>query len=54
LKVSNIRLYLKGTNTLTWVKDKGLEIDPEVGIDGTANLRIPISKQFLMGIDFSF
>ncbi len=54
LKVSNIRFYLKGTNTLTWVKDKGLEIDPEVGIDGTANLRIPISRQFLMGLDFSF
>ncbi|MFB9054029.1 TonB-dependent receptor [Formosa undariae] len=54
LKVSNVRFYVKGTNTLTWVKDKGLEIDPEVGIDGTANLRIPISKQFLMGLDFSF
>lgn len=54
LKVSNVRFYLKGTNVLTWVKDKGLEIDPEVGINGTANLRIPISKQFLMGVDFSF
>ncbi|WP_159021382.1 TonB-dependent receptor [Formosa sp. L2A11] len=54
LNVSNIRFYVKGTNTLTWVKDKGLEIDPEVGIDGTADLRIPISRQFLMGLDFSF
>ena len=54
LKVSNVRFYLKGTNMLTWVKDKDLEIDPEVGINGTANLRIPISKQFLMGVDFSF
>lgn len=54
LKISNVRFYLKGTNALTWVKDKELEIDPEVGINGTANLRIPISKQFLMGVDFSF
>jgi hypothetical protein len=54
LKISNVRFYLKGTNVLTWVKDKDLEIDPEVGINGTANLRIPISKQFLMGVDFSF
>ena len=54
LRVSNIRLYLKGQNVLTWVKDKGLEMDPEVGINGSANLRIPISKQFLMGVDFSF
>ncbi|KVV13700.1 TonB-dependent receptor [Flavobacterium sp. TAB 87] len=54
LKVSSIRLYLKGTNMATWTKDKGLEIDPEVGIDGVANLRIPIAKQILMGLDFSF
>jgi TonB-linked SusC/RagA family outer membrane protein len=54
LNVSNVRFYIKGTNVLTWVKDKDLEIDPEVGINGTANLRIPISKQFLMGVDFSF
>jgi TonB-linked SusC/RagA family outer membrane protein len=54
LKISNARFYVKGTNVLTWVKDKGLEMDPEVGINGSANLRIPISKQFLMGVDFSF
>lgn len=54
LKISNLRFYLKGTNLVTWVKDKGLEMDPEVGITGVSNLRIPISKQFLMGVDFSF
>lgn len=54
LKVSNVKFYVKGTNVLTWVKDKGLEMDPEVGINGAANLRIPISKQILMGVDFSF
>ncbi|TRZ41287.1 TonB-dependent receptor [Robertkochia solimangrovi] len=51
---SNIRLYLKGTNMLTWVKDKDIELDPEVGINGQSDLRIPISKQFLLGLDFSF
>ncbi|MEJ4089534.1 TonB-dependent receptor [Galbibacter orientalis] len=54
LNISNLRFYIKGTNTLTWVKDKKIEMDPEVGVNGKSDLRIPISKQFLFGIDFSF
>lgn len=54
MKMGNLRLYLKTTNLLTWVKDKDIAIDPEVGINGQSNLRIPISKQFLVGLDFSF
>lgn len=54
LKISNLRFYIKGTNMLTWVKDDTIEVDPEVGINGQSDLRIPISKQFLFGVDFSF
>ncbi|QDH79912.1 TonB-dependent receptor [Echinicola soli] len=54
LKISNARIYLRGNNVWTWVKDKNLESDPEVGIAGMTDLRIPTSRQYLLGIDFSF
>lgn len=54
LNVSNLRFYVKAANMLTWTKDKNIEVDPEVGIDGQSNLRIPMSKQLLLGVDFSF
>ncbi|WP_268223073.1 TonB-dependent receptor [Sinomicrobium oceani] len=54
LAINNLRFYVKTTNILTWVKDDKIEIDPEVGIDGQSDLRIPISKQFLFGVDLSF
>ncbi|WP_461634087.1 SusC/RagA family TonB-linked outer membrane protein [Labilibaculum euxinus] len=54
LKIENLQLYFKTTNLLTWVKDEDIAIDPEVGINGQSNLRIPISKQFLVGLDLSF
>ncbi|RAV28877.1 SusC/RagA family TonB-linked outer membrane protein [Sinomicrobium soli] len=54
LSISSLRFYIKTTNMLTWVRDDKIEIDPEVGIDGQSDLRIPISKQFLFGLDLSF
>ncbi|MBC9796148.1 TonB-dependent receptor [Sinomicrobium weinanense] len=54
LSINNLRFYIKATNMLTWVKDDKIEMDPEVGIDGRADLTIPISRQFLFGVDFSF
>ncbi|MBD8487281.1 TonB-dependent receptor [Echinicola sp. CAU 1574] len=54
LKISNAKVYLRGNNLWTWVKDKNLESDPEVGIAGMTDLRVPTSRQYLIGIDFSF
>ncbi|WP_461533316.1 TonB-dependent receptor [Sinomicrobium sp.] len=54
LSISSLRFYVKTTNMLTWVRDSKIEVDPEVGIDGRSDLRIPISKQFLFGVDLSF
>ena len=54
IKISDLRLYVKGNNLLTWVKDDKIEMDPEVGITGQSDLRIPISKQLLVGLDLSF
>ncbi len=52
--INSLRLYLKGNNLLTWVKDKRIDMDPEVGIAGQSDLRIPKSKQLLVGLDLSF
>lgn len=54
LSINNLRLYVKGTNFATWTKDKKLEMDPDTGLAGSADLTIPISKQILVGLDFSF
>lgn len=54
IKVANARIYLRGNNVWTWVKDTNMEMDPEVGLAGKADLRVPTSRQFLVGIDFSF
>lgn len=51
---NNIRFYLKGTNAFSWIKDKRIDMDPEVGIDGQSDLRMPISRQILVGLDLSF
>ncbi|MBT30407.1 MAG: SusC/RagA family TonB-linked outer membrane protein [Thalassobius sp.] len=53
-KLSSARVYVKGGNLLTYVKDKDIESDPEVGISGSTNYRIPPSKQFVIGLDLSF
>lgn len=53
LALSDFKIYLRGSNLLTWVKDKNIELDPEVGIDGKSDLRIPISSQFLVGLNIS-
>lgn len=54
VRINNLRLYLKGNNLYTWVKDDKIEMDPEVGITGQSDLRIPISRQLLVGLDLSF
>lgn len=53
MAVNEFKIYLKASNLLTWVKDKNIEVDPEVGIGGQSDLRIPISSQFLIGLNIS-
>ncbi len=54
VKMDNASLYLRGSNLATYVKDKRLGTDPEVGVDGLTDLRIPASRQFLVGLNISF
>lgn len=53
LAMSDFKIYLKASNLLTWTKDKNIEMDPEVGINGQSDLRIPVSSQFLIGLNIS-
>lgn len=48
--ISNVTLYVRGTNLLTWVKDKNLPFDPEEGITSTGNLNIFIPKTISGGV----
>lgn len=53
-RLSSIRAYVRGTNLLTFTKDKDLFIDPEQAINGIANSLTPAIRSFTVGIDFGF
>jgi TonB-linked SusC/RagA family outer membrane protein len=53
-KFSNVRVYLRGQNLFTYVKDKRFNTDPEVSIDGTMAQRPPVFNTFLFGLDINF
>ena len=48
------RVFLRGTNLLTWVKDDRLKYDPEVDAGGTIGLRTPAVKSIIFGINVKF
>jgi len=52
--LAGLNVYLKGTNILTYVKDKDLEHDPEVGADGLVLLNAPALKSYVIGFNVSF
>lgn len=52
--ISNLKLYLRGNNLLTWTKDKNLEYDPEVDLDGETGLETPPTKSLSFGITLNF
>lgn len=53
-KIASAKVYIRGNNLITWVKDKRLFFDPEVPVDGTLNQKPPVFKTFLAGIDINF
>lgn len=55
IKLANAKIYARGLNLLTWVRDKDLPWDPEAGgIGGGTNLNIYIPKTFTVGINVGF
>ncbi|WP_149524689.1 SusC/RagA family TonB-linked outer membrane protein [Sphingobacterium hotanense] len=60
-KLSNVRVYLRGSNLWTWVKDDTLPFDPEAGssevaggTQGVTNFDVFIPKTFTFGINVGF
>lgn len=51
---STARVYIKGNNLYTFIKDDRLERDPESGSDGRLNQEIPISRTLFLGLDITF
>lgn len=54
LKINRAKLYVKGMNVWTFVKDKTLLTDPEAGATGELDQRVPISTSYTIGIDIRF
>ena len=59
--IGGLRVFVRGTNLLTWVKDDYLEYDPEIG-EGTADvptngqtgMTTPPAKSFIFGVNLKF
>jgi TonB-linked SusC/RagA family outer membrane protein len=54
LKLQSLRFYLRGTNLLTFVKQKDLYMDPEQSINGEFDAMTTAIKTFSIGLDVGF
>jgi TonB-linked SusC/RagA family outer membrane protein len=54
IRFENADIYLRGTNLLTFVKEKNLEYDPETGADGMTRFTTPPVKSIVFGINLNF
>jgi TonB-linked SusC/RagA family outer membrane protein len=48
------RIYVRGTNLYTWVKDDDLVWDPEVNATGFTDMFTPPAKSIVLGVNFNF
>ncbi len=49
-----VKIYVKGLNLFTWVKDDDLKIDPEVRMGGSWEIYTPILKSISVGANIKF
>jgi len=52
--LTGARIYVRGTNLATWVKDDNLELDPEVDPTGFTDMFTPPSKNVVLGVNLNF
>jgi hypothetical protein len=52
--ITNAQIYLRGNNLVTYIKDDRLPYDPEGYLGGLNNGQVPVSKQFVVGLNLSF
>ncbi len=48
------RIFVRGTNLATWVKDDNLIYDPEVDATGYTDMFTPATKSIIFGVNFKF
>lgn len=54
IRFEHAEIYLRGTNLLTFAKEKNLEYDPETGADGMTRFTTPPVKSIVFGINLNF
>lgn len=54
LGIDGLTLTLRGTNIGTWVKDKGLKLDPEVQATGYTSLTTPPVESYSINLNLNF
>lgn len=54
LKVANMKIYARGTNLWTWVKDKNLTYDPEMAVTSTTTFDVYIPRTYTVGVNVGF
>ncbi|NLP58780.1 TonB-dependent receptor [Lutibacter sp. B1] len=52
--LDGLRVFVRGTNLYTWVKDDNLKYDPEVDATGFTSLTTPPVKSIIFGINVKF
>lgn len=52
--LDNAQIYLLGNNLWTYAFDKNLKFDPDLQINGTANLTLPPMKTYSLGVNLNF
>lgn len=52
--IASARVFLKGTNLFTWVKDDRLKYDPETAADGFTGFTTPPVKSVIFGVNVKF
>ncbi|KQS95196.1 SusC/RagA family TonB-linked outer membrane protein [Chryseobacterium sp. Leaf394] len=52
--LNSVQLYVMGTNIWTHTFDDRLKLDPEINLDGTSNLNLPIMRTYSIGVNIGF
>jgi TonB-linked SusC/RagA family outer membrane protein len=54
IKLSSLKIYLRGTNLATWVRDKNLPYDPEQSVTSQSNFDVYMPKTYTVGLNVGF
>jgi hypothetical protein len=54
IKLTSLRIYGRGTNMWTKVKDSNVPFDPEQGVSNETNLNVYIPATYTFGLNIGF